>query len=548
MREACLAALVAAALASPGTAVAAEPCGTVALAADLTVGPPNPIASLHPVLTTNSVAEQNGIMMMYRPLLWFDQKHRIDWTESLASGIKVNADDTSFTITLRPWHWSDGTMVTASDVLYTWTLIKEEGQGYYAYGVGGIPQRVRSVTSPDPRTVVVTLTQKTNPDWFERVGLTDLVPIPRHAWSRWSLAEQQSRQSTASFYSVVDGPFRLQTLDLGRHAIFVPNDRFDGHHPQYARLIMDFLQGADPLEALETGQLDAVSLPYDLWNATFRLPGIQRVALGPQGQTASMVLNLRNPSAPFLDEVAVRDAIARATDQKRMIDIVLHGQSLPQEGFVATADSAEIPPELRGGGGPMSYDPAAARALLDAAGWHPGRDGIRVKAGRRLAFTILIPSEAPDEILSTQLMQADLARVGIAVDIKEVEFNQLIARMLGAHDGWDAVQLAWGGGAYPDGTQWFEPGSSGNYGGYADPTMDKLLAAATTDAGDGPLFALEREVVAQQPQIFLPDGNAFVLARDGLGGLDRLAAGPSGEITPEYLTLGGKLSCDAPHA
>ena len=40
-------------------------------------------------------------MMMYRPLLWFDQKHRIDWTQSLASGIKVNDDDTSFTITLQ---------------------------------------------------------------------------------------------------------------------------------------------------------------------------------------------------------------------------------------------------------------------------------------------------------------------------------------------------------------------------------------------------------------------------------------------------------------
>ncbi len=543
-----LAALVPwAAIASGGSPRPDEACDTIVVSAAFTLGPPSPIASLHPLLTSNSFAEQNGISLLYLPLLWFDSDDRIDRAKSLASAVTANVDDTRFTVTLRPWHWSDGTAISSADVLYAWDMIRALGPSFYAWNTGGVPQLIRSVTAEGPRTVVFDLRRRVNPDWFEALGLEDFTPLPRQAWSRWTVAEQQSRESEASFYHVVDGPFEVASLDLGRDAVFVPNPRYDGHRPAVRRLIMDFLEGADPIERLRAGQLDAVNFPYDLWDVASRLPGARHVDLGPQGNTASIVLNFRNPRRTFLREVAVRQAMARAIDQKRLIDIVFHGRSLPQQGFVATGNTDQIPPELRGGSGPMSFDPAAARGLLDAAGYRPGPDGIRVRAGRRLALTLIVASDAVDDVMMAQLVETDLRQVGISVSIKELAFNQLIARLLGGHDGWDAVLLAWGSGNYPDGTQFFAKSSSGNYGGYSDPTMETLLDAATTEAGDGPLFALERYVVRQQPMIFLPDGNPIILARDTVHGLADVA-GPSGELNAERLTVGGPRGCATPGA
>ncbi len=526
---------------------AARAGGGPVVSAAFALGSPSPIASLHPLLTSNSFAEQNGIGLLFLPLLWFDSHFAIDWSKSIASAVVANADDTSFTVTLRSWHWSDGKPVTSADVLYSWTLIQALGPSFYAWDIGGVPQLIRSVTAPDARTVVFTLRQRVNPDWFEKLSLDDFYPLPRQEWARYSVSEQQSLQSEASFYGVVDGPFRLQSLRLGRDATFVANDRYDGARPHVRRLVVDFLEGADPIERLEAGQIDVVNFPYDLWTAADRLPGVKRVSLGAQGNIYSIVLNFRNASSGFLRDLPVRQAIARAIDQQRLIDTVFHGQGQRQEGFVATGEAAEIPPELRGGGGPLPFDSAAARALLDRDGYRVGAGGLRSKGGRALSFTLLVAADVPTAILMAQLIQSDLRAVGIDVSIKELEFNQLVARMLGTHDGWDAVLIAWGSGNYPDGTQWFSPTSSGNYGGYDDPTMNRLLADATTHGGDGPLFALERYALLQQPMIFLPGGDTIVLARDGVHGL-HAAPGPSGELNGEALSGGGPRDCEKPGA
>ena len=328
----------------------------------------------------------------------------------------------------------------------------------------------------------------------------------------------------------------------------MPNPRYEGRHPAYGRLVMDFLEGADPVERLRAGQIDAVNFPFDVWQAVGRIDGVRRVDPGPEGKFGSIVLNLRNPHRAVLRALAVRQAIARAINQKRMIDTIWHGQGVPQEGFVATESTDLLPPELRGGGGPMSFDPAAAAALLDRAGYRMGPDGVRIAPdGERLAFTLLI---SPDSgaVPMSQLIQSDLRHVGIELDIKQVEFNQLIARMLGPHDGWDAVIIAFGSGDYPDPTQFFSPTSSGNYGGYSDPTMDRLIADVTSKSGDGPLFALERYVVDQQPMIFLPDGKPTVLARDTIGGIEKVS-GPGGELSAEFLTTSAPaVKCPTPGA
>ena len=537
----------------PSLAVAAPdpeppPCGTVIVPAGVGMNPtPAAVETLHPALYTGSLYENEAFQIMYRPLVWVGSDAAIDPVNSLASNIAVNADRTRFTVTLRPWHWSDGAAVASADVLYDWRIIKALGPAYADYLVGGVPNAIRDVEAPDANTVVFTTTHPVNPEWFELSGLSQFYPLPQHVWGRYSIAQQQTLQSEASFYDVVDGPYRLRSFALGRHAVFVPNERYDGHRSSIARFVIDFLGGANPLEALEGGQLDIATIPFALLDATRHLENFRQVAIANAPVLSSIIPNLKNPDLPFLGDVRVRQAIARAIDQKRIIAAVYHGQALEQHGFVPSSMTSFLAPALRSGHSPLDYDPAAARALLDAAGDRTGSDGIRTDHGHPLAFTVLVTAGAEERLLMLQLAQADLRRVGIALDIKEVEFNQLLARMLGPPTGWDAVFLAWTILTYPDPTDWFASGSTQNYEHYSDPEMDRLLDAATGSADRDVLFKLEMFALEQQPMIFLPDGFYTELARPGIDNIAGFLS-RNGNWTPEYLTLSGAMACEAPHA
>ena len=508
---------------------------------------PGPAATFHPVLMTGTLYEGQPSLMMYLPLLWYSGVNKIDWSRSLASSVVPNADDTVFTITLRPWHWSDGVAITSDDVLYSWDMIRKLGPGFSGYGVGGIPQNIASIRADGPQTVVITLRQRVNPDWFRGLGIGQFTPIPKHAWSRYSIAEQQSLQSTASFYDVVDGPFRLAALQLGRHAVFTPNPSFEGHRATIERFVVDFLQGTDPLQALQAHQIDAANIPADLIGAASRLPSFQRVQLGQTQSFNVIIPNIANPTKPFLADVRFRQAMARAIDQQRIIDIVFHGHGKPQDGLLPSTERDFIPPDMRSGPGPMSFDPDAARKLLDDAGYKPGSDGIRRKNGIRLAITELESAGNDEGLLIDQLVAADLRRVGIEYDIKQLEFNQLFATMLGRSDGWDAVGLGYSGGAYPDGTQMFLSTSAQNFSHYKDKTMDRLVTAASTEPGTDALFAMERYIVEQQPLIFMGADWPSLLVRPGLDNILGMV-GTNATWSPDELRLSDPMACDAPHA
>ena len=540
--------LVAVALLAWSGGAAAEPCGTVIVPTGVGIsGTPGAASTLHPVLFTGSSYESELMNLLYRPLVWVRDGPSIDWADSLASGIEASAGDTVFTATIKAIDWSDGTAVTAADLLYDWSLIEKLGETYSQYGVGGVPNSIRSVTAPDAHHLRIETKRPVNPEQFEMAGLSLFYALPRQAWARYDIAAQQTRQSEASFYRVVDGPFRLQELALGRHAVLVPNMRYGLHRASVRRLVVEFLQGTDPLEALQAGQIDMASLPFPVWNAGGKIAGVERLQGRPSPSTTALTPNLKNPNDPFFDDVRVRQAIARAIDQQGIIDTIYHGQSLEQAGSVPSAYAALLPPDLRDGHSPLGYNPAAADALLDAAGWRMGPDRVRAKDGRRLAFSVLTSSDSEVSLMYLQLLQADLARVGIAMSITQAEFNQLLARMVGPKTGWDATFFSYSSNSFPDLSQLYATGAYGNYGGYSDATMDRLLAAAAADPTLDGFYAAEDDAVRQQPIFFMPNGFYTVLSRPGIEGIGRFIQ-PNGLWAPEYLTLDASRACDAPHA
>ena len=535
--------MLSASITAPGLVFASDgTCGTVVVPAGVGLGDPQPVNSLHPILATGTLYERQTFQLLYRPLIWSNEKHEVDLAQSLAASVDVQDGGATFAITLRPYRWSDGAPVTADDVLYSWELIRQLGKAYVYYGSGGVPKLIRDVTVTGPHTLVVHLTQTVNPDWFEQVGLGQFFALPRHVWGATSLAQQQNTQSSASFYGVSDGPFELSEFVLGRYAAFVPNPTYGGHKATIKRLVVDFLQGTDPLAALEAGQVDMATLPFTVWDAARRLPGFRAVSIGPVAGYFTIIPNLRATHAKFLADVRVRQAISMAIDQKRIMQTVFHDSSLPDRGFVPTALTDYLSPQIKDGTSVLADDPSRARALLDAAGWKTGADGVRARDGTRIEFDVLVTADVAERIEMLQLVAADLAAVGIVVHIKEVQFNQMFARMLGPAGGWDAVLIGWSMPGYPDGSQFFATGSTSNYEHYSNPEMDRLLEAAIDKPGLDGLFAVENLVMQEQPMIFLPDGFHQVLVRPGIEGVADFVK-PNGTWLPEYLTLSGAMAC-----
>ncbi|EGO93546.1 Extracellular solute-binding protein [Acidiphilium sp. PM] len=533
MRSRLLAAVILAMVAA-GPSFSAGRCDTVVVPPGLGLGtPPASVDSLNPFLI-GSAYDAEAAGLLYDGLLWISRNHTITWSRSIASAIEVSDDKTTFTVTMKPRTWSDGVPVTAEDVKFTFDLIRKLGKTYTGYGQGGMPGLVKSLNVLGPHRFRVVLKRSVNPTWFELTGLSQLTPFPAHAWTRYSVNQMWRLQSTPSFFRVVDGPFRIGRYVMGRYISFVPNPTYQGHKPDIRRFIMVFLNSDGAVfEGLRTGTLDAGNLPFSLWRAQRKLPDARELRLPPNFGFDYMELSYRNPKVAFFRDVRVRQAIADAIDQKRIIRLLLHGTTKPQHGPVPVDPPTFLSPAAKAGKYPVGYDTAKAKALLAAAGWKPGPDGIRMKDGKRLAFTDVIPSGNVTGQLGAELIQADLRAVGIAMTIREVTFSQMLVLSYKPLQ-WEAMQFGWALGVYPDDSAQLASDGAFNQSGYSDARMDALLKDVQTKPGLEPLYAYQDYAAAQQPEIFLPEPGSVVLVRNGLEGVRKFLS-PTGAWSPQYL-------------
>jgi peptide/nickel transport system substrate-binding protein len=513
-------------------------CGTIVLPTGGGDGPSADITSFSPLFSDTAYNQESG-WLMYPDLLWINRFEKIDWSRSLASAVSVSPDDTIFTVTMRPWHWSDGVAVTAEDAAYFYRLIKQLGPTWTGYGAGGLPDIIKQFVVVSPAVFKIVTTHSVNPTWFIYNALTTFQPLPEHAWKRYTLDEMFALQSSPSFYDVVDGPLKVQKLEVGLDAIFVPNPAWEGPKMHFSRLIFDFLQGDGAvMQGAESGDLDVAPVASDLFAAARHQPGMHMEAL--RGSTYQNVinLNLKNPKVAFLRDARVRQAMEDAIDQNAIVKNLFHGYADTAYGPVPSAMGAFLTPAMQAGNYPVGYDPAKARALLRAAGYTPGPDGIMQKDGKRLSFVYLEQSGSDAVVELDETVQADFRKVGIEMNIHQIDFNQMLALMAGSPNAWAASGTGQSVQDYPSGEAQYETGAYQNMGGYSDPEMDRLINANVNSAGQDKLFAYETYASAQQPVIWEPREWPVVLVRDRLHGMANFLD-PVGMFAPDQLTCSG---------
>ncbi|MDE8346289.1 MAG: peptide ABC transporter substrate-binding protein [Acidocella sp.] len=514
-------------------------CGTVIIPPGLAEGPGADVTSFNPLLIT-SVYNQEASNLLFEPLLWINRFHEIDWSRSIARSVTVQDNGQVYQIQLRHWLWSDGVPVTAADVVYTFGLIKAYGTAYTGYGAGGMPDLFKSVVADDATHLTVTLIKPVNPEWFELNGLSQLIPLPEHVWGKFTPDEIWQGQSRPGFFRVVDGPLKIAKLVSGVDAQFVPNPNYGGAPMHFSRFIMKFEDSeGQELQAVQSRDLDASNIPFDLYDHASRLPGDRVVVMPPSFSWEELVPNLANPATRFFADVRVRQAMADAINQKEMIALAMAGHGESVRGPVPPVPPVFLSPAAKAGQSPVGYNPAKAQALLRAAGFAPGPDGILQKDGVRFSFTLLIPAGQPLRIEMAEAMQQNFRAVGIEMRARQVEFNEILTEMVNEPDNWQAILIGEDLSAYPTGEGLFKTGAFYNNNGYSSAKMDQLITQSTDAPGRDGLYAYEDYATAQQPVIFLPNPQYSLLVRKDLWGL-RDFINPLGDWAPEKLYCTGQ--------
>jgi peptide/nickel transport system substrate-binding protein len=543
--------LAAALLVAPAAAAAAQAippgaqnCGTIIIPPGIGAGTGADITSFNPILAS-SLYNQEAAELLFTQLIWIAPDHSIDYARSLVSAIATPDSGTTYQVTLRPWHWSDGVPLTAADVLYTFNYAKSLGDTWPGFGTGGMPDIVASFTIQDPLHFTLTLKRQVNPTWFILNGLSSLVVVPAHVWGKFNPDQIWQNQSSPAFFQVVDGPLILKKLTVGQDAEFTPNPDYAGPPLHFTRLVMKFMNSEDAeLQAVESNDLDMANIPFPLFDMARHIPGLHVVTLPPLYGWNEIVPNMANRTTPYFADLRVRQAIADAINQKQVIALAMHGNGDEIHSAIPVEPPTFLSPAARAGDFPIGYDPQKARLLLAQAGFTPGPDGIMQKFGMQLAFTILVPAGQEMRIEMIEVVQQNLRAVGIDMKVRQVEFNHVLALLdsapqsFAASQAWQAILLGSTLSAFPSGEGNFNTGGYYNDNGYSNAQMDSDITESTDKPGLAGLFAYEDFTAAQQPVIFLPEEKYSILARDGLHGISTF-------ISPIPLWAPDALYCTA---
>lgn len=305
-----------------------------------------------------------------------------------------------------------------------------------------------------------------------------------------AVGEDYAKLAGAGIYT---GPYAVRSLDAQRMEL----DAFAGHWagvPPLPGVTVRFVIDAQArILGVQNGETDlALYVPTDAKRVLEGNPAAVFVTPEAGTETATLLTNLKR--APF-DDPAARRALSLGIDYTSIATDVLAGAYDVAEGMYPTVYPFAVKNQRT--------DTAAAGTLLDGAGWVRGADGVRSKDGAPLRMVLITYPQQPDTQTMAIAVQAQLAPLGFAVEIRQVEDTN--AYLTDSPD-WDAAVLFSGtasftGAPEPFLRRYLAAGGDRNYGGVSDPTLDALTGQLRATFDDAP----RAELLARIQQIVIAD-------------------------------------------
>lgn len=471
----------------------------------INVGVTNTIGSLNPLLLNGGEINKYATGLMFLPLMELDAD--LNFEGMLADSITTE-DNKNFIVHIDDAAtWSDGTPVTADDVVYTALrlaspVIGNTAMMYYVFeGVGDDgfveegAESIDGIQKVDDKTVQFTTKEEMPITTFENSYARYLLTLPKHVIEQYS----EEELSTADWFNhpdVVSGPFIVTDFDVDHYISYEANKDYWKGAPKIDKLNIKIVDGSQLYAGLQSGEIDITQqtmsdIPQEDYESVEALDNVD-VVYGSPVTNQSVFIQTKN-----VPDVKVRQAMLYAIDRQQILEELLNGHGEIVDGFLSSAS-----PFYDDSLTPVSYDPEKAKALLEEAGWD-GSQTIR----------FYVNSGDSTFVNAASIIAAEWAAVGIKAEIQTVDFATLMS-VAGTED-YDvlAVQYTYAPvDPYPD-VAWLL-GGEGSWTGYSDDTLNDALTKSqlTSDPEETKeLFS----VVDKKVQEDVPMFSAYVISAQG---------------------------------
>ena len=483
----------------------------------INVGVTNTIGSLNPLLLNGGEINKYATGLMFLPLMELDAD--LNFEGMLADSITTE-DNKNFIVHIDDAAtWSDGTPVTADDVVYTALrlaspVIGNTAMMYYVFeGVGDDgfveegAESIDGIQKVDDKTVQFTTKEEMPITTFENSYARYLLTLPKHVIEQYS----EEELSTAEWFNhpdVVSGPFIVTDFDVDHYISYEANKDYWKGAPKIDKLNIKIVDGSQLYAGLQSGEIDITQqtmsdIPQEDYESVEALDNVE-VVYGSPVTNQSVFIQTKN-----VPDVKVRQAMLYAIDRQQILEELLNGHGEIVDGFLSSAS-----PFYDDSLTPVSYDPEKAKALLEEAGWD-GSQTIR----------FYVNSGDSTFVNAASIIAAEWAAVGIKAEIQTVDFATLMS-VAGTED-YDvlAVQYTYAPvDPYPD-VAW-RLGGEGSWTGYSDDTLNDALTKSqlTSDPEETKeLFS----VVDKKVQEDVPMFSAYVISAQGAVSKRITGAAPS---------------------
>ena len=395
----------------------------------------------------------------------------------LAESWTVNADSTAVTFKLHEnAKWSDGEPVTAHDVVFSYQMYSdpavEAKSRYHLQYIAGVDasgaelsEDSIEVFAEDDYTVTFNLKTAMFADTFLQDNDTVFI-IPKHIFEGKTAEEINAPDLWAN--PVGCGPFIYDSEINGERMEFVKNENYHLGAPKVDRLVLVVRDAASMLAGLINGEIDMIgygSISTDDWE----LAQEQENLVVESIPTTSYTTLIFNTEKEYLTQ-EVRQALSMAINRQVLVDALLLGLGEPIITPFCTL-SPYYNEEVE-----VWYDPDTAKTMLEEANF---------PFDQVLKFYIASGNAAGER--TAALIVQDLAKVGVKVEIIQVDFATLMSTML--EGGHDMGTIGSGGTLDPsESREMIHPDSSVNFCRLKDTEMTDVI-----DEGNGKLTFEERK-------------------------------------------------------
>ncbi len=466
--------------------------------------------SFHPYLTSDAGSSGYQAMVYESSLLRLDED-TLDYIPHMAESYTISEDGLTFTFNLRDnMQWSDGTPLTAHDFQYGYDMaIAPDSEFPYVSQLDFI----ESYVAVDDYTLEAKIKEIYAPALGQLSGL--VTPLPRHVWENLDWKDPELNPEINS-PTVVSGPYKLAEWKRDQYVIFEANENYwYKGRPNFDRYIIEIVPDQDiSYQKMLTGDADTGTiLPENLDEAKAQ-ENLNVYEWWPAAASWSYVgMNMREEGVPTTD-VNVRRGISYAIDKDALTEVVMVGQAkrqcslFPETSWVYNPD---VPC--------YDYDTEAAIAEFEKAGYTFDGSQMVDANGEQLTLKLIYgPNTSKIRERIATIVQANLAEIGVNVEIQALEWASFLEATDATDPDWDMFISGWRATIEPHimYTIWEAasiPGREGGNGsglnavGYDNPEVEALFKEAGQTYDNefriGKYQEVQRIIAEEAPYVFL---------------------------------------------